>query len=277
MGLRNWLKAPQIGTSSAEIAEELQSIRECLNSAMRPASLQGTAGHSATRPPTERSSSNYDLELLKERILIEIDQRHRGKEESLRSQLEFYLPYITPGRALGQVVDIGCGRGTFLEIMREHDISAIGLELSERQALECQRKNLNVKLMDALEYLRGSEDGQFAAITLFHVVEHLDFDTLVAILKESQRVLAQGGIVLIETPNPENIYVSTFMFHVDPTHVRPIAYQYISTVLEVIGFSCERLPVTTLLHDDVGGETGNRHLDHLLSVSANLSVLARKV
>ena len=217
-----------------------------------------------------------ELNLVKERILTEIDHRYRGPELNLKAQLEFYLPHIREISKLGIVIDVGCGRGTFLEIMRDHQIDAIGLELNENQIENCRRKKLDVRLIDALEFLRRSEADQYGAITLFHIIEHLDFETLVTILMEAYRVVAPGGIVLMETPNAENLYVSTYMFNQDPTHVKPITYQYISTVLEVLGFECERLPVSASLHDDDGGQTGNRHLNYLLSVSANLSVIARK-
>ncbi|WP_018860001.1 class I SAM-dependent methyltransferase [Rhizobium sp. 42MFCr.1] len=258
------------------IAAQLQSLRVGLNDIDRRKPSVGRSNSLSLQPQTLKELRPEELSLMKQRILTEIDRRHRGSEASLRSQLEFYIPYFRQIRDVGTVIDVGCGRGTFLEILRGNKIDAMGFELNEDQVAECQKKGLNVRLGDALEFMRSSADGVFGAVTLFHVIEHLDFDTLVSFMMEAHRVLAPGGVVLIETPNSENLYVSTFMFNVDPTHVKPITYQYISTVLEVIGFDCERLPVSASLHDGPSGETGNRHLDYLLSVSANLSVIGRK-
>lgn len=218
-----------------------------------------------------------EVNSMKRQILTEIDRRYRGSEKSLKAQLQFYLPYIQEVRHLGIVIDVGCGRGTFLEMVRDLGMTAIGFETNETQYNECTKKNLNVYFENAYNFMCRSECNKFGVITLFHVIEHLNFDDLTAIMMESYRVLSPGGIILIETPNSENLYVSTFNFNIDPTHVRPVTYQYISTVLEVIGFKCERLPIYASLHEDVGGETGNIHLDYLLSVSANLAVVGRKV
>jgi 2-polyprenyl-3-methyl-5-hydroxy-6-metoxy-1,4-benzoquinol methylase len=284
---------PNIHRTSADhlslIARKLQTLREGLNDVFRtthpyymeekPYDREEHPFLIRSRQPTTElpaAVSRRELNLAKQRILTEIDRRYRGSDQALKAQLEFYLPRIQEISELGTVVDVGCGRGTFLEKMRDHQIDAIGLEINEDQIEECRRKKLDVRLIDALEFMRRSEADQYGAITRFHVIEHLDFETLVTILMEAYRVVAPGGIVLMETPNAENLYVSTYTFNVDPTHVKPITYQYISTVLEVLGFEYERLPVSASLHDDDGGETGNRHLNHLLSVSANLSVVARK-
>jgi 2-polyprenyl-3-methyl-5-hydroxy-6-metoxy-1,4-benzoquinol methylase len=272
------------GTSADRLSlieRELQTLREGLNDVLRTTHCYPEGELTLIRSRQSKSelpaAVNWEeLKLVKERILTEIDHRYRGTELKLKAQLEFYLPYIREISELGTVIDVGCGRGTFLEIMRDNQIDAIGLEINENQIENCRRKNLDVRLTDALEFMRRSEADQYGAITFFHVIEHLDFETLVAILMEAYRVVAPGGIVLMETPNAENLYVSTHMFNVDPTHIKPITYQYISTVLEVLGFECERLPVRALFHDDDGGETGNRHLNYLLSVSANLSVIVRK-
>ncbi len=271
------------------IGSELQTLREGLSDVLRTAyhnyRVRRCYNGGDTPFPVRSSHSPADLpeavrrrelNLTKQRILTELDRRYRGSDEALKAQLEFYLPHIEEIRGLGPVIDVGCGRGIFLEKMRDHQIDAIGLEINEDHIEECRRNKLDVRQIDALEFMHRSEANKWGAITLFHVIEHLDFDALVAVLTAAYRVLAPGGIVLMETPNSENLYVSTYMFNVDPTHVKPITYQYISTVLDVLGFECERLPVSASLHDDDGGQTSNRHLNYLLSVSANLSVVARK-
>ncbi|OAI91366.1 hypothetical protein AYO27_24435 [Rhizobium sp. GHKF11] len=217
-----------------------------------------------------------DINLLKQDIMTELDRRHRGPSDVVRKQLEAYIPHLVLDVGNGKVLDIGCGRGTFLEILRDNGVEGVGLEINEEQRNECVSKGLVVHLEDAFVFLKNCDENSFATITLFHVIEHLEFEDLILLLNEIYRVLAFGGTLLMETPNSENLFVSTFFFNVDPTHVKPITYQYISTVLEVIGYRCERLPASGYINEDGGEPTQNIHLNHLLFVAANLLVKATK-
>lgn len=223
-----------------------------------------------------KSYRREDIHLLKQDIMTELDRRHRGPSDVVRKQLEAYIPHLVLDVGNGKVLDIGCGRGTFLEILRDNGVEGVGLELNQEQIDECLSKGLDVHLEDAFVFLKNCDENSFSTITLFHVVEHLAFEDLVLLLNEIYRVLAFGGTLLMETPNSENLFVSTFFFNVDPTHVKPITYHYISTVLEVIGYRCERLPASGYINENAGEPTQNIHLNHLLFVAANLSVKATK-
>ncbi len=224
----------------------------------------------------KKSYRREDINLLKQDIMTELDRRHRGPSDVVRKQLEAYIPHLVLDVGNGKVLDIGCGRGTFLEILRDNGVEGVGLEINQEQINECLDKGLDVHLEDAFVFLKNCDENSFATITLFHVIEHLAFEDLVLLLNEIYRVLAVGGTLLMETPNSENLFVSTFFFNVDPTHVKPITYQYISTVLEVIGYRCERLPASGYINEDAGEPTQNIHLNHLLFVAANLLVKATK-
>ncbi len=115
-----------------------------------------------------------------------------------------------------------------------------------------------------------------SAVTLIHVIEHLQLDDLLVLLREARRAIADGGVVILETPNPENLFVSSYTFHIDPTHVRPLPFELISTILSTVGLSAERLPLETRLHEELGHATGNIHLDYLLERPANLAILGGK-
>lgn len=225
------------------------------------------------RPPP---AAERDISDLRERVLIEIDRRYGSAEAGGRNRMAFYKDHLLRVADLGPMLDIGCGRGMFLELMRDIGARPIGIDQSKRQVDFCRANGFDAYTIDAYEFLKAQADNQYSAVSMLHVVEHLQFDDLLRVLSEIHRVLAVGGIVLIETPNPENLFVSSVIFHIDPTHVRPVPFQFISTVLSVIGFEVERLPLHIPIHDEPGNLTENIHLNNSLTASAALSLLGRK-
>jgi O-antigen chain-terminating methyltransferase len=94
---------------------------------------------------------------------------------------------------------------------------------------------------DALQFLRSQSEGQFAAITAFHIFEHLPFALLAEWLLEIHRVLCPGGILIAETPNPENLIVGANTFHRDPTHTRPLPSGVLAILSETLGFTVKQI------------------------------------
>lgn len=235
--------------------------------------------HQASDEKTDLGSTaspKRDISDLREKVLIEIDRRYRGTRESLHKQMEFYRPYLMEVKELGPMLDIGCGRGLLMRLMRDIEAKAVGIDLSTKQVEYCQANGLDARQVEATEFLDKQHDETYSAVTMLHIVEHLSFDDLLRILSEVYRVLAPGGIVLIETPNPENLFISSITFHIDPTHKHPVTFEYISTVLSIIGFQVERLPLHMPMHEDIGNHSRNFHLNNFLMASGNLSVLGRK-
>ena len=93
---------------------------------------------------------------------------------------------------------------------------------------------------DAVEYLRTLKPKSIGAVTAFHLIEHLPLKTLIALLDESLRVLKPGGLVILETPNPENVLVGSSNFYFDPTHRNPLPGPLTQFLLEARGFSSTR-------------------------------------
>lgn len=149
--------------------------------------------------------------LLKINSLFEF----RGNEKFVKNLQKKYLPYF---KNCTKIIDIGCGRGEFLELLRDYGKEAIGLDLSEEMVQICRQKGF-VAETDAFSYLTGQPEN-FDGVFLSHVVEHLvpsDFDRL---LKAIQQALRPKGIVVIITPNSINPVVSGHSFWLDPTHQR---------------------------------------------------------
>ena len=163
----------------------------------------------------------------------------RGDAAEIREQLAVYLPRVT---AAGQVssdtplLDIGSGRGEWLDLLRDQAVPARGVDISKVLVEHCRAQQLDVCLADAIEYLRRQSDHSLGAITSFHVIEHLPFAQLFSLVEECHRVLRPGGVVIFETPNPENVLVGSHTFYHDPTHRNPITPTLIDFLLRHLGF-----------------------------------------
>jgi SAM-dependent methyltransferase len=161
----------------------------------------------------------------------------RSVIKNLRRQ---YLPFVQPLATLYPgcaTFDIGCGRGEWLELMQELGMSPFGLDLDAGMLQGCHELNLPAQQGDAVAHLQTLADNSQAVVSAFHVVEHISFEQLRTVVSESLRVLQPGGLLIMETPNPENIVVATRNFYLDPTHLRPIPSLLLSFLSEYHGFA----------------------------------------
>src|SRR5574344_44635 len=101
---------------------------------------------------------------------------------------------------------------------------------------DCKEKGFDVKLQDAIESIKSLDDSSVELISGFHIVEHIPFEDIQTLVQEALRVLTPAGLLILETPNPENIQVATSGFYIDPTHTRPIPSQLLSFLPEYYGF-----------------------------------------
>lgn len=160
----------------------------------------------------------------------------RSKIKELRKQ---YLPFVTPITSLypaSETFDVGCGRGEWLELMLEMGMQPLGVDLDDGMLAGCRDHGLPAKQGDAVAYLSTLPSESQALVTAFHVVEHISFDQLCTVVSEALRVLKPGGLLIMETPNPENIVVATRNFYLDPTHQRPLPSLLLSFLPEHYGF-----------------------------------------
>lgn len=169
------------------------------------------------------------------------EDRFRGKFEDIKERVRIYLPLVTrvlaeAGLPSKPVCDLGCGRGEWLEVLREAGVDAYGCDNSAAMAARCAGRGLRVEVADALVHLQTLPDGALAAVSGFHIVEHLPLDDCESLLRHAHRALAPGGIVIFETPNPENVGVGGHWFYLDPTHVRPLPPELLRYMTLVAGF-----------------------------------------
>jgi O-antigen chain-terminating methyltransferase len=132
-------------------------------------------------------------------------------------------------------VDIGCGRGEWLQMLPER-FQCVGIDLNSMNVEACHTQGLNAVQQDALVWLANQPENSIAVITAFHVIEHLSFEQFNILLDECQRVLAPGGVVIFETPNPENLISAATHFHTDPTHIHPLPPAFTEFLVEFKGF-----------------------------------------
>jgi len=167
------------------------------------------------------------------------DEHFRGSKEEIKERLKVYLPIVRAGGigvASTPILDVGCGRGEWLELLSEEGLTATGVDANRILVAQCRERGLDVVEDDLMNYLRNLPDGSLGGITGFHVVEHLPIETLVKLIDEALRVLQPGGVVLFETPNPQNVLVGSCNFYFDPTHRNPLPSQVLKFLIESRGF-----------------------------------------
>lgn len=160
------------------------------------------------------------------RYYLTLEAAFRGDPARIRQQLETdYLALLVEAREEigdGPCIDLGCGRGEWLEVLRENGFAARGVDLNPYMAADAHARGNDVTVADAVSFLRTIEDDSVLAISAFHLAEHLEFATLYELIGECRRALKPGGRLILETPNPENIWVATHTFHHDPSHRNPL-------------------------------------------------------
>lgn len=206
------------------------------------------------------------------------EDRHRGSRDLIKERLEAYLPFIRPLGHLypgATAIDLGCGRGEFLEVLESVGLSAAGVDLDAGMLDACRERGLAVQQDDALAYLASLTDESQAVVSAFHLVEHISFDQLRQLVSEALRVLLPGGLLIMETPNPENIIVATRNFYLDPTHQHPIPPLLLSFVADFAGF--KRVKTIRLQEStDLAGKAEVSLHDVLQGVSPDYAVIAQK-
>lgn len=206
------------------------------------------------------------------------EDRHRGSRELIKSRLNVYKQFIEPLLAIEKTpcaIDLGCGRGEWLEVLGEMGVTAIGVDLDKGMLAACTEKGLNVVRGEAIEYLSSLGDESQLVVSAFHVVEHIPFEDLQRLTKEAHRVLKPGGLLIMETPNPENIFVATCNFYLDPTHIKPIPPDLLVFIADYCGFS--RVSIVRLQESPQVLQSQALTLNDVLSgASPDYAVVAQK-
>ena len=207
---------------------ELQSMRQRLANMARSQTAQQQSG----RAPAPASSSTATTSTVPVDY-FQLERYFRGSEEEIRKRQSFYLAFFS-GRK--QVLDIACGRGEFLELMREAGVSAKGVDLDGDMIGRCLEKRLDVKQADVFTYLNEVPDGSLDGIFSAQFVEHMQPETYLRLIAQCAAKLAPRGVLALETQNPECLAIFSQSFYLDPTHVRPIPAAQLRFAMADAGF-----------------------------------------
>jgi len=220
-----------------QLIERQQTLRRELKGQDRrvTALLEGVSEMDRDSPFT-RVAAEEDEHLFDE-LYAAFEDRFRGEQSEVQQRLEVYLPVLTEANIANGVLDLGCGRGEWLRLLRSKGIEAQGVDRNRLFVEDCRSAGLEVFEADVLAHLRGLPSDSLNVVTSFHLVEHLPFAVLIKLLDEIERTLKPGGLIILETPNPENFMVGSCTFYTDPTHRNPIPSQTLEFLLEARGFA----------------------------------------
>jgi len=183
---------------------------------------KGKEGRYDERAATQNGGLNYFV----------FEELFRGSRDDTKGKQSKFVKYFEGCR---NVLDIGCGRGEFLELLVEHGISGRGIDIDEDMVRFCKSRDLKAEKLDAIDYLSQLEDKSLDGIFIDQVVEHLDPDYLIRMISLCYTKMLFGGYIVIETVNPLSL-VSFANFYIDMSHKRPIHPETLKFLIRAAGF-----------------------------------------
>lgn len=168
------------------------------------------------------------------------EDQHRGSRETIKARLAVYVPFIKKiqeAHPNAIALDLGCGRGEWLELLKDNQLTASGVDLDDGMLSACRSRGLNVQTGDAIAHLKSLPADSLSIVSGFHIAEHLSLDDLQTLIKEAHRTLKPAGLLILEAPNTENLVVGTSSFYLDPTHQRPLPSALLGFLVGYLGFA----------------------------------------
>ena len=217
-------KEQEVAQQLAVLTARLEDLRAEMGRLRRPAPAMEL-------PPSPTVPAGMGA--LPATAYVRFEDRHRGTAEEIRERQRGYLDLFAGG---GRVLDVGCGRGEFLELCREAGIDARGIDIDPAMVARCREAGLPAEQGDALAYLDAVPDGSLGGVFSAQVIEHVPPEAFIALVRLAHRKLRPGGVLLCETPNPACLTVFSGAFYVDLSHLKPIHPEAARFVLEAAGF-----------------------------------------
>ncbi len=217
-------------------------------------------------------------------MYVTFEDQFRGTRDDIKQKQSIYIPVIketAAGTIERPVLDLGCGRGEWLELLKENKMTAKGVDSNRILTGQCDELGLDVIEADVLAYLRSLASNSIGAVTGFHIIEHLPLKAIISLFDESIRLLKSGGVAIFESPNPENLIVGACNFYFDPTHIKPLPPTMTSYLLESRGFSrveIKRLhPYPENLHVHGSDKILSDRINEHLYCAQDFSIIGYKV
>jgi 2-polyprenyl-3-methyl-5-hydroxy-6-metoxy-1,4-benzoquinol methylase len=216
----------------ASIGVLQQATQTLKREVMRLGTGSSAAGVGATAA-TVTGASAVQLDGLDSHKYLGFEDHFRGSQEDIRSRVAEYVPIFDGAR---NVLDVGCGRGEFLALLREKGVDARGIDINAAMVEVCRQQGLDVVEADAVRYLEAQPDGSLGGIFSAQVVEHLEPRYLSALLDAAFAKLRPGAPIVLETINPACWFAFFESYIRDITHVRPLHPDTLKFLLVASGF-----------------------------------------
>jgi len=223
----------RLGHQLSELQHELTAHAHQLADHGRGVQALGHALPSREPLGSSETAPGFDL------LYAEFEDLFRGSREEITRRLEVYLADVERALATAGpgILDLGCGRGEWLQLLGSRGITAHGVDANTEMIARCRAQGLEVTQADVLAHLHQLPASSLGVITGFHLVEHLSLEYLIELLDQSSRVLRPGGLIVLETPNPENLIVGACSFYTDPSHLRPLVPNALQFLVQRSGFA----------------------------------------
>jgi O-antigen chain-terminating methyltransferase len=203
----------QLYAGNAQVEALLARLQRVVDEQSRAGQLPAAAAREVSEARVAARGASY----------LAFEDLHRGTRDEIKRRQSVYLPHFQ--QSVGErapLLDLGCGRGEFLELCREAGLPARGVDVNPAMVAFCRERGLDVAEADALTHLRAQPEGGLGGILLSQVIEHLDLEQLSELVSLCAGKLAPGGALIAETVNPQSLITFAGVFYVDLTHTRPV-------------------------------------------------------
>ncbi len=174
-----------------------------------------------------------------DKLYRSFEDEFRGSTDDISLRLRKYLPLVIEllPDSNAKILDIGSGRNEWLNLMSDLGYPSLGIEASGEMSKGKDGGKFELIIGDVRTEIKNLNDCSISLVTGFHIVEHLSPEDLVSLLIEINRVLVPGGLLLLETPNPSNLFVGSHNFFLDMTHKNPVPSALLKFLVSKLGFS----------------------------------------
>ena len=219
----------------------LERMHDPANARRTPSGEAGDADAVNPEPgaPLEATAARAQLNSYK---YVSFEDQFRGPREEIRERLNVYAPIF---RGASDVLDIGCGRGEFLDVLRGAGVSARGVDSNHEMADTCRDRGLQATAGDALQYLSAQDDESLGGLFAAQVVEHLPPDYLLQLLELGYRKLRPGSRIILETINPACWYAFFSSYLRDVTHAQPLHPETLQHFMTASGYQAVDIRYST--------------------------------
>ncbi len=228
--------------------DQHRHLRRDVKSIRERSLMESTKGILVTPVSSPSSMPDDESNRIDETLYLAFEDLHRGNREQIKERQRGYLPHF---KSCKRVLDVGCGRGEFLELLRDSGIEGIGIDINTAMVQYCQNLGLNTLEGDAIAHLTDIPEDHYDGIFCAQVVEHLTWPQILSLLRLAHQKLGSRGKLLLETINPQCLTTFSGTFYLDPTHVKPIHPLTLQFVCKAIGFETAEILYTSSIPDEM--------------------------